>query len=49
MPIRTLLAATAVALGATLSLAAPAQACTGTVCDAVNQVCVIVRGGECVR
>ena len=49
MPLRALLAATAVAAGATLAFATPARACAGPVCDAVNEVCVVVRGGECVR
>ena len=37
------------ALAASVAFAAPAQACTGEVCDAVNAVCVAVRGEPCVR
>lgn len=45
---RRLLAAAVVA-AASLSSAPAASACAGEVCDAINEVCVIVRGGPCVR
>lgn len=46
---RRLALAAGLAVAASLASAAPANACTGAVCDAINEVCVIVRGGPCVR
>lgn len=43
------LAALLLAAATSLSFASPASACAGEVCDAINEVCTIVRGGPCVR
>ncbi len=49
MPRRAVLAVLAVALGGVVALpAAPASACTGPPCDAVNLVCRRVGGADCV-
>ena len=46
---RRRLALAVLALGAAVVLpAAPAQACTGTVCDLVNYVCSLGSGGGCI-